>query len=270
MSDSRRFLPEELGGLEAVMPVASKDFSKVPYATKLLLENTAVSRVHVITDSDTELSPMDGVVYHREGDVLPYGSDFFDFRPKWIFQQMLKLMQDVTGGEWYISVDADTFVVKPISLWDESGPYLFHEVNSGKIIVPYDNFNKAFLGSSNYPFSALNNIVLFNKSIIRDIMERVGAKNSLQFAEKVRMLIGPGFYPAEAQLYLSWLLDNESGLYRFPTMRVGWRGMYGAYVFNDRQVSETIDYHSKNLDILLLHSWEVSPSGWTGGEYSYT
>ena len=268
MSSSRRFFPEELKNLEAVMPVAAKDMNKVPYATRLLLRNTPVTKVHVITDSPIVEDDTEQVVWHDELAVLPYGSDFFDFRPKWMFQQMLKLMQNVTEGEWYVSVDADTFVVRPMELWSNNGPYLFKEVDSRRIVVPYDTFNQRVFGHSYYPFSVLNNIVLFNKSIIRDIMEYLGVVDSVQFAEEVCDIIGPKCYPAEAQFYLSWLLDRVPGFYGFPTIHVGWRGMYGGYEFSKEQIEETISHHGAELDILLLHSWETRPAGWSGGTYT--
>lgn len=265
MPNNRRFLPEELDNLEAVMPVAAKDLSKVPYATDLLLKNTPVNLVHVITDSAVVAGGTDGVVYHHERDVLPYGSDIFGLRQKWVYQQMIKLTQSVTAGKWYVSVDADTFVIRPISLWDGRGPYLFYEVEPKKIVGAYGKFNEKTLGFNNYPFSVLNNVVLFNKSILEDMMKGMGADSPMQFAKIVKSAIGPGCYPAEAQLYLSWLLEMEPGLYGFRSPSVGWRGMYDGYVFNDSQIKGTIDMCRS--DILLLHSWETKPPGWTGGVY---
>jgi len=268
MSRSRRFLREELGALEAVMPAAAKDLSKGPYSTKLLLKNTSVSRVHVITDSISDTVELEGVTYHDESDVLPYGSDFFPYRPKWLFQQMLKLTQDVTRGDWYVSVDADAFVVSPIQLYGNSGPFLFHEVDSGTVNAAYAEFNKKMFGASNYPFFALNNVVLFNKPIIRDIMSYVGAGDQAQFAEEVRTRLTRRCFPAEAQLYLSWIIDNAPGLYEFKKLRIGWRGMYDGYVFSDRQIEDTIRKYSGGVDLLLLHSWELMPAGYSGGEYN--
>lgn len=52
------------------------------------------------------------------------------FRKNWIYQQLLKLCQNVTKTEYYFVIDADIIPIKPFSLFENNKPILFAKPNA--------------------------------------------------------------------------------------------------------------------------------------------
>ena len=52
-----------------------------------------------------------------------------NFRKNWIYQQLLKLCQNVTKTEYYFVIDADIFPLKPFNLFVDEKPILFIKPN---------------------------------------------------------------------------------------------------------------------------------------------
>lgn len=255
-------ISKSMNNLEAVMPVAEKDAIKAPIAIEYLIQNTPVSHVYLIANTDIEVAN-DRITVVDEREVLPVKSDHFEFRSGWIYQQIIKLLQDLTAGDWYIAIDADTFVLSNLQLWEGDDPIFFAERDRRKIAA-YDRFNKKFLGYSNYPFQALNNIALYNKNVISEMFNSVGLHNKDSIIDKVSKTLGVGCFPAEAQLYLSWILNAYPELYHVRVPSVVTKGMYDGYKFTKDEIVSTINKHVKSADLLTVHSWDVAPVNYGG------
>jgi hypothetical protein len=73
------------------------------------------------------------ITFHNDFDILPCMENFLKlirFKPNWILQQLLKLLQRVTTTEYYYVIDADIVPLTKMSLFDEQGkPVLFSRTN---------------------------------------------------------------------------------------------------------------------------------------------
>jgi hypothetical protein len=89
---------------EVVMPVHPKDQTKVPFVIDRIWQFTDASKIHLPAQDKKALAEEIGeranVFIYDERDILPIGKEIFKVRPGWIYQQYLKLFQQVTNTDW--------------------------------------------------------------------------------------------------------------------------------------------------------------------------
>ena len=110
----------------------------------------------------------------------------------------------------------------------------------------------------------MNEIAVYNKGISQELIQHVGGMD--EFIEKSASLYTVSMFPAEAQLYLSWLSMAHPSLYKTVSIKHCWRGMYNAYRFSRKQIDDTLANHSSDCDLYTLHSWSSIIPG-TSSEY---
>lgn len=72
------------------------------------------------------------VKFYNDFDLLPVSNWLKGcrFRPNWILQQMLKLLQPVTRDDLYFCLDADCFICRDMSLYEDGVPRAFVSANT--------------------------------------------------------------------------------------------------------------------------------------------
>ena len=166
--------------LDAVIPVSRKDFIKLPFVIDALCRNQSIGTVYVISPEPID-GPASDILRGRHGitalldsDVLPFSKNIFRHRPGWVYQQFIKLLQNVTDTDWYLSVDADLFVLKPLPFFANGKANLFYARDWQKIIAPYGRFTEGMLGIQWNEFSLMNDIALYNKDVVRSMTDYAG------------------------------------------------------------------------------------------------
>lgn len=117
--------------VDVFIPCSAKDSTQLQYGLKLLVKYVKnVGNIHIsmpdkLDSIDVEV---DGhrVYYYNDEEILPRTYiKFCGFRPNWIYQQLLKLLQHVTQTPWFFCIDADCLIVKNFDLFSNGKANLF-------------------------------------------------------------------------------------------------------------------------------------------------
>jgi hypothetical protein len=262
---------------DVVIPVISKDFSKLPTCVSKIKRNLSADNIYVVSPSIIQNEAIleavgAGVTYLLDEDVIDEYTKIFkgvaDKRTKWpglvfMYQQFfIKAFQDFTANKWYVTMDADLFVMRNIYANREDPTLFLTPGNGAKEIPRYRKFQEAVLGAANYPYSVMNEITLYNKDVWAEFIEHMGGMTS--FIDKSLSVLTRSCSPAEAQLYFAWVQIAYPSLYSVDSLKYCWKGMYNAYNFSEAEISRTLANHAGDCDIYLLHSWDATPPGVSG------
>jgi hypothetical protein len=242
--------------IDLLIPAAPKDYHKLPFVMDLARQHLDVDEIHVVAPTELEL---DGAIVHLDADVLPYDREQMRFRPDWIFQQFVKLFQDVTASDWYLVLDADIFVVKRLPLWNKDGKpvlYLGRDQNH----PPYFTFNQKMLGFGKvYDWSFLSECTLYSKALVRDMLAHCGLTRD-EFWRKSAEIIGQGCCMADSELYGSYVKRCQPDVYEIRKLTAKLGGRYKSQPqWTDEEIRQEIakvKRESPEVDIFSMHSWE--------------
>ncbi len=252
---------------DVVIPVIKKDFSKLPTMVAKVKSNMQAENIYIVSptqvDNTDEIG--DGVTYYLDDDVIPEMAKEKLGGGPWLYQQFfIKSFQEITHNEWYVAMDADLFVMREIEVSRDDTPLLFYAEDRTKIIERYGRFSKEILGVDYYPYTVMNEFALYNRDILSEFIEHVGGMEA--FINTSAEIYSRTCFPAEAQLYLSWLSIARPSLYSIEEIKYCWRGMYNSHIFSEKDILDTLDKHGEDCDLYLIHSW--IPAGIGGGKYT--
>ena len=243
--------------VDCIIPAAPKDYNKLPYVVEAIRAHVQVETIHIVSPSPTGYDWPD-VVEHRDSQVLPFDRSELPYRPNWTYQQLIKLFQDVTGQDWYLVLDADIVVNKPLPLWAENGKpilYLGRDQNHG----PYFEFNRKILGFGKvYDHSFLSECTLYSKRLVADMLAYCGLTLD-GFWHKLIEIVSVGCCPAESELYGSYVYHEHPNLYDIQRIKSRLGGKYGSHVWTDEEIRKQLqEARRKDPDthLISLHSWE--------------
>lgn len=122
---------------DVFIPTVFKDLNKLDYVIRQLCANCDDIADFHISMPDCQgktVEEISGhkVVFHNDFDILPSAAKWMKlamFRPNWILQQLLKLLQRVTSTEYYYVIDSDIIPVSKLSLFKDGKPVLFSRLN---------------------------------------------------------------------------------------------------------------------------------------------
>jgi hypothetical protein len=179
-------------------------------------------------------------------------------RPAWIFQQMLKLFQNVTEKDWWYVVDCDTVILRDLPLWDGERPiwYTSHDQNN----PAYYRFQEAMWGfGRTYPHSFIADMGFYNRDMVRELLS-VGGYTQESFFEKSYSTIKSDCYPCEQDCYMSFMEKYHTGTYAIKGLR---NRMLAREHRNPHttewkppQIEQAIREHrDKGFDTVAIHDW---------------
>ncbi len=264
-------LPEKF---DAIIPISRKDFTKLPFAVDLLFEHVPIDTVFIVspTPVDKEIAAQTAehnVVFLDDQDILPVDPNRFQPRTGWVYLQWIKLqtLQNITNSDWFVTLDADLFVLKPLPFVVDGKPGVFYARDHEKTIGGYGCFTKEMLGFDWNEFSLMNDIALYNKDVIFTMIDHVGGHDA--FIDKAAKICRQSCFPADAQLHYAWAQKMYPDLYDVRTVSNINKGLYWGYIFSPESIEKTIAVgRRKNVDTLSLHSWR-KPIGKKPGLDSY-
>jgi hypothetical protein len=251
-------IPEKF---DAIIPVSQKDFTKLPFAVEQLFKNVPIDTVYIVSptpvyEEEAAKASEYNVVFFDDQDILPIDANIFKPRTSWVYLQWIKLqtLQNITKSDWFITLDADLFVLKPLPFVVDGKPGVFYARDKDKIIGGYGNFTAKMLGFPWNEFSLMNDIALYNKDVIRAMIDHVGGHDA--FIDRAAEICEQSCFPSDAQLHYAWIQKEYPDLYELRTVSNGWRGMYWSYEFSTEDVRKTIALgYSGGVDTFSLHSW---------------
>lgn len=249
--------------IEAVIPAAPKDYNKIAYVIRSISNYAQdIKAVHVISPDMHGFVQMGNlpITCHVDEDVLYFDRRKFTYRPNWIYQQFLKLFQNVTSTEWFVVVDADILFNTDLKFFDKDKPIMM--LGRDQNHPPYYRYNQAMLGLGRvYDHSFLSECTLYNKSLVTRMIEHAGFSIPIDFIEKSATIITSDCYPAESELYGNFIAQEYPNLYKYRHLCSSMQGRYSGHIWTEREIEDLISEMAKRheVDIFSMHTWEGTP-----------
>ena len=244
--------------IDAFIPAHPKDYIKLPYVVEALWRHTHVLDIHIVTPDPDALphNGLESVHIHADSDVIDFDKNCIPYRPNWVYQQFLKLFQDVTDSDWFLGMDADFFFNCDVDMFDGDHPIMI--LIRDQLLTEYFEFNQAMIGIGKvYPNSFLSDCTLYNKKLIAEMLA-TNSYTSLSFMEKASGIITNSCFIGDAELYGSWVYANYPDLYRFRKLSNSMNGKYSSGQYTASEIEELLAIHRGNPDTqtISVHSWE--------------
>lgn len=239
---------------DVLLVAHKKDYIKLNYVIKYIKKNLiGYNNIHLIVKNINDVPKFVDVLIHNEQDVLPVDFNKFKYRPTWIYQQMIKLLQNVTFKN-YIVVDSDTIINKPLNPFDQNNkPVFFFTKNQYhekyfKYLLKYFNINKC----CNYSF--ISEIMFFNREIIKKMffeIKLVDIKDIINFFYDSNT---EDSYISEFELYGNYMESKFKGVYTYKHLSIYDEGSESPSYWSEEKIHNNIT-NNDTVDIITMHSW---------------
>jgi len=245
--------------IDLFIPAAPKDYIKLPYVLQSVARNLSeIKQAHIVTPTPISIDeryPF-GVVYHLDYTVLDFDYMRFKFRPTWVYQQFLKLFQQVTG-EWYLVMDADRFINRPQVLFDGETPIMFLR-DRDENHAPYFEYNRQMIGVGRvFEHSFLSECTLYSRFWIESMLIESGLTVD-DWLERSAEIITHDCCIADAELYGSFVYSWRPDLYQYRVLHDRMWGKYASQ--GDWSPAEIVGCVAEmsqhaDVDFFTAHSW---------------
>lgn len=234
-----------------------KDFFKIPFLIESIKKNIiGYSKIHIIANDFLDLKDKD-VVIHYEKDIINLNLSEIKWRSNWIFQQILKLLQNVTK-EWYLVIDSDVYINKKINPFLNNKPNFFI-TNNNQYHQPYFNFLKKLNIYKKSNNTYISDMMLFNQKLILDIFE----KNNILLIDDILSILcdnNENMELSEFELYGNFIETYYPDLYNRININCKSIGKGVEGINNDFWDIKSIQkFINENIngpyDLLAYHSW---------------
>jgi hypothetical protein len=225
------------------------DLNKIKYLIKSIKINIiGYDDIYLITPDKVD---MDGVVNITDYEVIEKKyKENIKHRPNWIFQQYIKLFQNVTKNDYYVVIDSDIYINKKIEIFTNNKPNFF--IGRDQYHQQYFNFSKEFGISKLYEKSFISEIMVFDKTKIREFLSKIDITTDL-FLEKSNNIIDQNCYISEFEFYGNMIFKYYNGSYNIKNINTMLNGKHNKW--EDYEIENLIN-SNKNFDIISYHTWE--------------
>lgn len=245
---------------------AQKDHHKLPYVVKSIADNVQ-GYDNVIICTNVSISP---AILER----LPIMHYTFDdpmglpgcnragwkWRPNWTFQQHLKMFQELTQ-DWWVTIDCDTIVNKPIRFFEEDGKPICWQSPEDQVSPPYFKFQEEMIGIgrvANHTFITDTN--LFHRPIMNEMLESNGYTRD-SFIAKSQLISNVNCHLGEPELYGNYWTVNHPDMYVKKTLNMApFRGVFQDRTDEVRWTEDEIlakieEMKGTEYETFSMHSW---------------
>ncbi len=265
------FVPKKSYGyltekIDVIIPCAPKDLDTLNLCINSIRQNGENIRdIYVISDRkltdkaiwiDESIYPFSKIdiidqLFDNEQSYQKYQNNGPN-RIGWIYQQLLKLYAlDVIPGisTNVLCLDSDTMFLKKTAFMDENGvPYF--DVGE-EYHIPYFSHAKRMLPELkrvDMNLSGISHHMLFQKSILTDIKDRVEKRHSLPFWKAFLACIDPnelhGSFASEYEIYFNFTLIHA---HAYHIRRLKWK--------NIPFMDEIKTFQDEGYDFVSCHRW---------------
>lgn len=246
-----------MSNVDLFLPAAPKDYAKIPFVLGTVNQYLFdIKAAHVVTPDGVDIKGIYRfpVYSHCDQDVLDIDYQRFAFRPKWVYQQFLKLFQTVTA-DWYLALDADRFLNIPLNCFEGERPVMFLSSNDQNHAAYFD-YNRAMLGIDRvYPHSFLSEMTLYHRPLINSLLAAAGMTRE-EWIEKSYSLITALCCIGDAELYGNFVYSQYPDFYCYRVLRDSLQGKYNGG-WNAEEIMRLIDEmkQRQDVEIYTAHSW---------------
>lgn len=257
--------PKHLTGphpVDVVVPIAPKDYLKMPYFIEGVKEHITPDTIHIITpDPGAVGREWEGVVFHSDDEAFPYDrQELYHNRRNWIWQMIAKVFQDVTENDWYIVMDGDIVPNNTIPIWTEEGRPIFCMGRKRQMVPAYFKFNQAMFGFGQvHSRSFLTECVLYSKQLVREMIAFCGCANLDAWWAKCVEITNTAQHFADAEFYGSYIWHEHRDVYEFRDIVSVLGGKYDPNRWTDEAIQNELSSHRKRnpkAHLISLHTWQ--------------
>jgi hypothetical protein len=232
-----------------------KDYPKLPVVISSIKSNVeSFNKIHIITNTDLTIDDST-VVVHHEKNVLDINLKKLKYRPTWIYQQLLKLLQNVTQ-EWYLVIDADTVVTnKLMPIVNGKGRFYFNQNEQN--YEPYFDFAKKLKIKKVVENTFISEIMLFNQNYVKELFSTCGLNSNQQIVEFMYENIKEKSHLSEYELYGNFIqanFPNEYDAEEIYSWGLG-KGSWDTNFWNQQRMEIMIEAFGKDYDLMSFHTF---------------
>jgi hypothetical protein len=232
-----------------------KDFHKLPIVINSIKTNiVGFDKIHIITNTNLTIDDSQ-VVVHNENDILKIELDKLDYRPTWIYQQLIKLLQNVTR-QWYFVIDSDTVITKklyPIA----NGDAKFYFNQNKQHYKPYFDFAKKLKIKKNISNTFISEIMMFNRDYVRELFSMNGLYDNEQILNFMYKNVKENSQLSEYELYGNFIETHHPNEYEHKSV-FSWgfgRGNWDVNFWSEQKIKVMIDVFGKDCDLMSFHTY---------------
>jgi hypothetical protein len=232
-----------------------KDFQKLSMVVNSIKSNIiGFDKIHIISNEKL-LSDDPRVVIHDENDVLKVDLNRIKYRPKWIYQQLLKLLQTVTN-KWYLVIDADTIITRELSpIANGNGKFYFNQ--NSQNYEPYFNFSNKLKVPKSEDNTFISEIMLFNRDYIKELFSMSNLNTTEDILEFIYENVDETSQLSEYELYGNFIKKYHSDEYEDKHINSwGFReGLYDETFWNEQRMKVMYEVYGKRFDVMSFHTY---------------
>lgn len=236
------------------IPCHSKDHFKLPYVVDRV-NKYIKNRGTIFVCTPSIPNNIDNVVFIRDELIIkkPWN---FSFRSNWIYQQFLKLSQNVTQTSYYFVLDADVIIMRDIELFEDGKP-VWHYGNDQNH-QPYYNFQKAMgIPCRVSGHTWIGDMGLYSTELRDELIKHFGGIEKLM--RKSQSIIKQDCYMCEADFYMDYVMSKYPGFYKEKQIVTSWAGWYEDDVegWNEEKFVKRLEEEESlnKYDTFVLHSY---------------
>ena len=253
---------------EIIIPIAEKDLITLKKNLPYILRYLEPPRIIIISGREAssivgelddrieyinENNLIDGLSFPDLKDYLQkYGSED---RTGWYFHQFLKLgYAFICNSEYYISWDADTLPLKPVSMFENGSPVFDMKTEYHK---PYfDTIQKLLKLDKENKDSFISEHMIFKTEFVKEMLQLLESSNKRWFYSIIEAInpgdiLQAGF--SEFETYGTYVTHYHPGKYRYRKINAI---RDGKAVFGEIPDEEILSWLSKNYDTLSFEKWQ--------------
>lgn len=232
-----------------------KDFQKLSMVISSIKSNIiGFDKIHIISNGKL-LSDDPRVVIHDENDVLKVDLNRIKYRPQWIYQQLLKLLQTVTK-KWYLVIDADTIITRELSpIANGNGKFYFNQNTQN--FKPYFNFAEKLKVPKTEENTFISEIMLFNRDYVKELFSMNNLNTTEEILEFIYENVDEESQLSEYELYGNFVEKYHPDEYEDKYIG-SWgfgQGSHNVSFWNENRMTVIYEVYGKHFDVMSFHTY---------------
>ena len=244
------------------IPVTDKDLIKLPYLIESIFQNINFNKIFITSPNKISQINDSRIVYCLDNDVLPnINLNEFSFRPGWIYQQFLKMFQNVTERNYYTVVDSDAYFLKPINFFNSDKQPVWHYGWKQNNTSYFLFLQKVLNLNKSLTHTGIGDLGLFNKQIIKSILDFCSCSSYKEFIDHIKNKMHLFFHFSEYETYSNFVNTHYHNHYEFKHFNQFNKGkdLNHEQNWTIQDIEQTIKKAKQtDADILLMHSWNYN------------
>lgn len=245
------------------IPIAPKDYNKLKFLLKSIEENLSGYEGIYITSPDNKVLNFinyknENEYYFTDKQILNLDILKCKYRPGWQYQMFLKMFQNITKNDYYLTIDSDIIFNKPLSLFEDGKPIMY--VGWEQHHRPYFEYQeKLFNLPRIYPHTFICDMNFFNKNVWKMFLDYYNY-TPYTLWDKTCEISNENCRPAEPEIYGQYVWKQYSGMYIIKQLNFFTEGRLNnnceTLPWSDLDYQNFINRGKQSgMDLTAAHSW---------------